>query len=95
MFCDGAHSGVCGAQSFDTPPLTHTKSRTSNVGLPSACEDLFKVRLGTLILRNFRGFEFESRDLSQVNEYGPEKDRPDRPNRPCSHESGGETEETG
>ena len=26
-----------------------------------------------------RGFEFESQDLSQANEYGPEIDRPDRP----------------
>ena len=37
------------------------------------------VRVGTLILLVFRGFEFESQDLSQVNEDGPEKDRPDRP----------------
>jgi hypothetical protein len=75
-------------------PTTHTKSRNSNVGLPSACEDLFKVWLGTLILRGFRGFAFDSKDLSQANEYGPKKDRPDRPNRPCSHESGDETAET-
>jgi hypothetical protein len=52
------------------------------------------VRLGTLILQGFRGFEFDSQDLIQANEYGPEKDRPDRPNRPCSHESGDETAET-
>jgi hypothetical protein len=51
------------------------------------------VRLRTLILRNFVGFEFESQDLSQANEYGPEKDRPDRPNRPCSQESGNKTAE--